>query len=156
MITQNQKKERDLNIGWRIVWALLLIILVQRYLSSSKTTQMEQEYKAQLNSLQEQTSQIMDKYEVQKTEQCRSAVMNTMTFKAEVEEMQRKLKEKQDYKNGICDSLKNKPVDVVNPYQFYEVVKTPAGWYDIKEITQDKPANKEVNTVEENNNIIPE
>lgn len=117
---------------------------------------MEQEYKAQLNSLQEQTSQIMDKYEVQKTEQCRSAVMNTMTFKAKVEEMQRQLKEKQDYKNGICDSLKNKPVDVVNPYEFYEVIKTPAGDYDIKEITNDKPANKETKVVEETNNIIPE
>lgn len=150
-------KNNKITLG--IILALCAVILIQWFMSSSKTAQIEQDYKSKLDALQEQTSMIMDKYEVQKTEQCRTAVMNVMTFKEEVEDMKKELAGKTEYKNWICDSLKNKPLDVVNPYDYYYVEKSGAtGMYTVKEVAEDKDAQTPVtdNQAVEQSQIIPE
>lgn len=71
-------------------------------------------YRQELNEKNIELDYIKSEFEVDAINSCRQLTKEVMLKKQELQLLQ-------DQKNSLCDTIENKPKDIIDPYSYYDV-----------------------------------
>lgn len=140
---------------WWIILAMLVLWFIAQYLvMSSKIRQTANDYEMKIASITDDFNGVLDKYEVEQIESCRSEIKSVIAFKAKIEYMQKELWKMQDQKNASCNKIKNKPLDVIDPNKYYSAIETSIDWkFETVETDSQIKENNDITLWDWNTNI---
>lgn len=122
-ITQNRKV-------WHFLLFLMIVSMCVMYFTSKRKIEKLEANAAQIQQekmdVYNEKEEIENQFQVEETRECIRMTVDVVEMKAKVdwqiERLEQKLAELRGEKNSICSTLRVKPDEAMNPYNYYNPV----------------------------------